>query len=139
MKIHPLQVRASVADVPPEQLARHACLSEPQKIAEACRHFEALLLRQILQDTQKAVIPSRFTDTSTAACIYRDMVTERLADSIAKSGALGLARTLEQQLQRPCGHGGPHPAAQGPATSCRVADHPAPSNGPARPVSSAHE
>jgi len=29
------------------------------------------------------------------------MVTNQLADSISKSGALGLARTFEQQLNRP--------------------------------------
>jgi Rod binding domain-containing protein len=58
------------------------------------RQFEAILLRQILQSTQKTVIPSKFSDNSTAASIYHDLVTHQLADSISKSGTVGLAKTL---------------------------------------------
>ncbi len=64
------------------------------------RQFEALLLRQILQETQKTVIQSKYADNSTTAGIYHDMVTKQLADSISKSGTLGLAQSLERQLTR---------------------------------------
>jgi flagellar protein FlgJ len=98
MEISALQPRVVASDLPPEKLAGNSRLSEGEKIAEASRQFEALLLRQILQSTQKTVIHSKYSDNSTAAGIYRDMVTERLADSISKSGGFGLARTFEQQL-----------------------------------------
>jgi flagellar protein FlgJ len=91
----------NAADVAPERLAGNTTLTEQQKIAEASRQFEAILLRQILDSTQKPVIPSKFADNSTAASIYRDMITNQLADSISKSGAFGLAETFEQQLSRP--------------------------------------
>lgn len=138
MNVAPIQPRRPAAELTPEQLTRDARLSEPEKIAEACRHFEALLLRQILRDTQKAVIPSSFTDTSTAACIYRDMVTERLAESISKSGALGLARTLEAQLQRPEAAPGKLATGQEERASS-LGERPGSPIRPARSVSAAHE
>lgn len=81
-----------------ERLAGNSTLTEQEKIAETSRQFEAILLRQILTETQKSVIKSKFSDNSTAATIYRDMVTNQLADSISKSGAVGLSQSLERQL-----------------------------------------
>lgn len=101
MVVPPLSKAVTASDIPPERLAGNTALSEPQKIAEASRQFEAILLRQILASTQKSVIPSKFVDNSTAADIYRDMITNQLADSISKSGAFGLAKVFEQQLTRP--------------------------------------
>jgi Rod binding domain-containing protein len=98
MTIPPLNTSTNASDVSLENLAGNRNLSEEQKIAEATRHFEALLVRQILKETQKTVFKSNYTDDSTAAEIYRDLVSNELANSISKSGDLGLARTLERQL-----------------------------------------
>ena len=105
MQINPLQRHLQADALPPEQLAGNKLLSEQEKIHEASRQFEAILLRQILETTQKPVIKSKFSDNSTAGSVYRDMVTCQLADSISKSGAFGLAKTFEQQLQFSTGHG----------------------------------
>ena len=102
MKISTLQSsQVSAADVAPESLAGNRSLSEHQKIAEASRQFEAMLLRQILSETQKPVIKSSFTDNSTAAGIYQDFVTNQMADGLSKSGALGFAQVFDRQLDRP--------------------------------------
>jgi peptidoglycan hydrolase FlgJ len=98
MNVPALNSRVSAADIPPERLAGNTSLTEAQKIAEASRQFEAILLRQILSETQKTAIPSKYTDNSVASGIYRDMVTNQLADSISKSGSFGLAKTFERQL-----------------------------------------
>ena len=98
MNINPLQQKVVPSDVPPERLAHNSALTERQKIGEASRQFEAILLRQILENTQKTVIKSKLSDDSTASSVYRDMVTSQLADSISKSGAFGLAKTFEHQL-----------------------------------------
>jgi flagellar protein FlgJ len=101
MNVNPLQRRIDAAEIAPERLAGNPRLTPAQKIAEASRQFEAVLLRQILGDAQKTVIPSALSDNSTAAGIYQDLITNTLADNISKSGALGLAKVFEQQLTPP--------------------------------------
>jgi len=93
--------QVSAADIAPEALAGNQRLSERQKIAEASRLFEAMLLRQILAETQKPVIKSAFTDNSTAAGIYQDLATNQMADSLSKSGTLGFAQVFDRQLNHP--------------------------------------
>lgn len=100
MEISPLQRHVNPADIAPERLAGNPALTEQQKIGEASRQFEAVLLKQILDSSQKTVIPSSFSDNSTSASIYHEMITSHLADSISKSGGFGLAKTFEQQLTR---------------------------------------
>lgn len=101
MNVSPLQPHVDASQIAPERLAKNPQLTEQQKIAEASRQFESILLKQILESSQKTVIKSKFSEDSTASGIYHDMVTTRLADSISKSGAFGLAKTFEQQLNRP--------------------------------------
>jgi Rod binding domain-containing protein len=83
-----------------EQLSKNPKLSEAEKIAELSRQFEAVLLRQILHESQKTVIKSSLTDESAASGIYQDMITNQLADSISKSGSFGLAKSLQHELTR---------------------------------------
>jgi len=103
MLVTPLPKAVDASEIAPERLAGNTSLSEQQKIAEASRQFEAILLRQILDSTQKPLIASKFTDNSTSSGIYRDMITAQLADSISKSGTLGLAKTFEGQLTHRAG------------------------------------
>jgi peptidoglycan hydrolase FlgJ len=102
--------RPASADVAPERLANNPMLSEQEKIGEASRQFEAILLRQILSATQKTVIQSKYADNSTASEIYRDLVTNQLAETMSKSGAFGLAKTFEHQLTKPGAQSTPRPA-----------------------------
>lgn len=125
MNIAALQRPVVASDIAPERLAGNAQLTEDQKIAEASRQFEAILLRQVLESAQKTVIKSKFSDDSTSSSIYQDMITNQLADSISKSGALGLAKTFEHQLDRPHAaasmDGNDSTAAATPASSAEVA------------------
>ena len=101
MHVHSLLRADKVVEVRPEDLAGDANLTPRQKIAEASRQFEAVLLRQILSEMQKPVVTSEFTDNSTASNIYQEMVTDTLADDISKSGSFGLAKMFERQLTPP--------------------------------------
>ena len=101
MDINPLQRRVDASNIAPERLAGNPNLTQAQKIGEASRQFESVLLKQILSDSQKTVIPSEFSDDSTASGIYHDLISQALADSISKSGTFGLAQTFAQQLNRP--------------------------------------
>ena len=101
MEIASLQRKVDASEIEPERLAGNSQLSQREKIGEASRQFEAVLLRQILESTQKTVIKSKYAEDSTSSAIYRDQVTSQLAQSISKTGAFGLAKVFEQQLTRP--------------------------------------
>lgn len=100
MQIPPLQRPVKAADVPLEQLAGNSAIDESRKVAELSRQFEALLVRQILNEAQKNVLHSSPEASAVSGAIYQDIVTGIQADSISRSGALGLSQTLERQLQR---------------------------------------
>jgi flagellar protein FlgJ len=99
MDVLPIQPRVNAADLPIEQLAGNPNVSQRDKVDQACKQFEAVLLRQILGEARKTVISSGEQD-STVSGIYNDMVTSQLADSISRAGTFGLAKSLESQLER---------------------------------------
>jgi Rod binding domain-containing protein len=99
MDVLPLQPHVNAADLPIEQLAANPSVSDHDKVTESCRQFEAVLLRQILGEARKTVIADGESDSNITS-IYNDMVTKQLADSISRSGAFGLAKSLESQLVR---------------------------------------
>jgi Rod binding domain-containing protein len=103
MNVNPLQPSAGLRakSVPLERLAGDARVSETEKLQEACRQFEAILVRQILGEATKTVFKSELTHDSAINDIYRDMMTTELADAISQSGALKLGDSLARQLQRP--------------------------------------
>lgn len=113
MELSPIQRKIEAADVQPEHLAGNERLSKAEKIGEASRQFEAVLLRQILENTQKTVIKSKYTSDSASSAIYRDQITSQLAQSISKSGSFGLAKTFEQQLIRPADRAADLQSAEG--------------------------
>ena len=99
MDISALQHRINPADLPLEKLAANPNVSDKDKVTEACRQFEAVLLRQILSETRKTVIASSETpDDPTSSGIYNDMINNQLADKISQSGEFGLAKSLQAQL-----------------------------------------
>jgi len=98
MNVMPIQSADYDANVPIEDLAGNKHLTQQQKIHQASRQFEAIMLQQILSEMQKPVITSEFSDDSTAAGIYQDYISNALAQSISKSGGFGFAKIFEQQL-----------------------------------------
>lgn len=102
MELSGLQPRVA-AGLPLEQLAQNRHLSEAQKVAESGRQFEAILVRQILGEAMKPVFKSEFTSGSAQAGIYQDMVVNQLAEQVTTSGGLGLATSLNRQLNRQLG------------------------------------
>jgi Rod binding domain-containing protein len=83
-----------------DRVAASKSLSEKQKVGAVSQAFEALLLHNILGEMQKPVFPSKYVGNSTTDGIYRDMAVTQLANSMAKSGGFGLAKSLGTELQR---------------------------------------
>jgi Rod binding domain-containing protein len=103
MNISPIQ-STSDDNIPIEDLAGNKHLTQQQKIHEASRQFEKIMLQQILSEMQKPVIKSEFSDDdSTASDIYQGYISNALAEGMSKSGSFGFAKIFEQQLS-------PHPA-----------------------------
>lgn len=98
MEISALQPRVNAADLPIEKLAMNSSISDSDKVGQACRQFEAVFLRQIFQEARKTVISSSTSHDSAISGIYGDMVNNQLADSVSRSGAFGLAKSLQTQL-----------------------------------------
>lgn len=83
-----------------QEIARNPQIPQSEKIAEASRQFEAVLLRHILQETRKTIFHSDAASDSVTSGIYQDMITEQLAENISRSGTFGLARSLQSELGR---------------------------------------
>ncbi len=98
MQIQPLQHQVRASDLSLDKLASNPNVSEADKVREASRQFEAVLLRQILQESQKTGIKSKLSPNTAATDIYRDMINNELADGISKTGSFGLAHSLQSQL-----------------------------------------
>ena len=98
MQVSALQPKVDASHLALESLAGNQSLTHDQKIAEASRQFEAVLLHQFLSESQKPVITSEFTDNSNASGIYQDMISNQLADSLSRNGGIGLAKIFERQL-----------------------------------------
>jgi len=140
MQVSPLQPKVDASHVSLESLAGNKALSEDQKIGEASRQFEAVLLRQFLSESQKPTIKSEFSDDSNTAGIYQDMITNQLADSLSRGGGIGLAKTFARQLTPHRAHHGTAPSPQvntsaAPATKQAALLMPKPS-APVQPVHS---
>ena len=83
-----------------DQLMNNSRVSEPAKVAEVSRQFEALLVRQILQSAHAVSATPADGKNSTVSGIYEDLVTTHLADAMTRgnAGGIGLGRSLERQL-----------------------------------------
>jgi Rod binding domain-containing protein len=98
MTTSPLQSGVRAEAIPLTALADNPNIRDSEKLEEASRQFEAVLLRQILQQARKPVFPSSLTSDSATHGIYQDMVNTQLADSISRSGTFGLGDSLQTQL-----------------------------------------
>ena len=100
MEISALKPNVNASDLQIEKLAGNSHASERQKVDAVSREFEAVMLRQILTDATKKIFSSDTDPESSSDGIYKDMITNTLADSISRSGEFGLARSLAKHLQQ---------------------------------------
>lgn len=99
MEIQRLDRGVQASDLPLERLANSGQVSKQEKIGEAARQFEAVLLRQILSQAQKPLFQnSLIPGGGTTNAIYQDMVTQQLADRISEGGSFGFANVLKREL-----------------------------------------
>jgi Rod binding domain-containing protein len=101
MDSSPVARKLSPADMPLERLASSKQLSEDEKLAGISHHFEAILLRQFLNEAQKPLLKPKGVMLGASHDIYQDMIVNQLADAISKTGTFGLANSFQAQMTHP--------------------------------------
>jgi len=70
----------------------------PANLKEASDQFEAIFLRQFLEKAMKPVLHSTPGSNSAGAGMYRYLMTDTLATSLASGGQFGFSNLLQMQL-----------------------------------------
>lgn len=84
-----------------------------QRVREASELYEKQFLAEMVRAMRKTVSHGRFTEPSMAEQIYRDQLDENYVDEWTKSGGVGLADLVYQQITERYGER-PVPPPSGP-------------------------
>ena len=81
--------------------------AESLKLQRVSEEFESLLLHEMIKSMRAADALLTDSEDGGSQNLHREMLDEQLARNMARGGGLGLARILEQQMQRRIGEGTP--------------------------------
>ena len=84
-----------------------AALPQDQQVKAVAGQFEAILMRQFLQDSVGKIMGGE--SGGTGGSVYGYLLTDVLAGKLSEGGGFGLSKTFQQQLS-PHGHSAPTPA-----------------------------
>jgi flagellar protein FlgJ len=73
--------------------------AEQAKLREACRDFEAIFIKQMLDAMRKTVPKTGLIDGGMAEDIFEDMLYDERAKLMAGTGAFGIADILYRQYK----------------------------------------
>ena len=79
------------------ELKGRETLKQPESSKPVLEKFEALFIDQMLQSMRKATARSELFD-SEGIKLYESLFDKEISEELAKSGGLGLTKSLEQQL-----------------------------------------
>lgn len=79
----------------PRELTR---LPQNEQVKAAAGQFEAILLRQFLQDSVGKIMGGAEGGSGSGAGVYSYLLTDILSAKLSEGGGLGLGRVIEQQL-----------------------------------------
>jgi len=71
---------------------------EDKKLREACKDFESLLIKQMLDAMKKTVPESNLIDKNQGEKYFEDMLYQEYADSMADTESLGISDMMYRQL-----------------------------------------
>lgn len=83
-----------------DKMSHNSRAPEKEKVAEASRQFESMMIRQILNSAHLTFSATGKKTANSSESIYQDMITSSLADKMTASGGFGLATTLQAQMDR---------------------------------------
>ena len=70
-----------------------------EKLDDACRQFESLLLHMMIREMRKTVPDSVLFPPSMAQKVFTGMMDEKIAGEMAQTGGIGISRMLFDQLR----------------------------------------
>lgn len=70
-----------------------------EKLDDACRQFESLLLHMMIREMRKTVPDSVLFPPSMAQKVFTGMMDEKIAGEMAQTGGIGISRLLFEQLR----------------------------------------
>ena len=76
---------------------------DDEKLRQACRDFESIFVKQMLDSMRKTVQKTGLTDGGYAEELYQDMLYDEYARKITDTASLGVAQMLYLQLAEPAG------------------------------------
>ena len=80
--------------------ATSADTAKERKLREACAGFEALILKQILEQARKSAPQGGLIDGGYGEEMYRSMHNDQLAQKMAGSKGVGFGEALYRQLSK---------------------------------------
>jgi Rod binding domain-containing protein len=102
MEISPVTNQAPLLQSDPaafQAMMKDPEIGKAEKQGVAAREFEAIFLRQFLEDALEPSLKGILGDGGSAGSIYRSQVIDMMAGQLAQSGTFGFASTLQQSLQ----------------------------------------
>lgn len=77
----------------------HPGATNSQKIDQAGVQFEAIFVRQFLNDALKPMVKGAMEEDGSANDTYRYFITDKLSQSLAQQGVFGLGKQISTQLK----------------------------------------
>ncbi len=81
-----------------EKMRRMSGMSQEKQVAEVAGQFEAIFIRQFLNESLKPMIGGALGGNIPGSDIYRSMMVDTLADGVQKGGGMGLQSVIQLQL-----------------------------------------
>lgn len=85
-----------------------------ERLRDATKQFEGILVRQVIESLQKATQQGR-GGQATGGALYDSMVTDAFANAVMRAGGLGLSESLVRSLGGGTGTNGPQTGVSGAA------------------------
>ena len=94
---------ADLTGMTSEILARRPVVStetelKDAKLRQACADFESIFIYFVLKSARKSIPENGLLESSHESKIYKSMLDEQMAQSVAKGGGMGLGQLLYEKL-----------------------------------------
>jgi len=95
-----LQIKQLAAGQAESPSSPKAVDGHSEKLRDAAQQFEALFVGYLLKNMRKTIPESKLFGSGLSGDLYRGMFDQKIAETVAGKGGIGLADNLIEYLQR---------------------------------------